>query len=482
MPAPNADPPDHSPQEVSPARWHAAAVPPAVLTALLVTALVSCLVLIGSELAFNRLSSTQARSASLVDARVGLINLQLEVGQAESAQRGYLITSEARYLKPFESASALATFHFGVVMNKLGDFPALSQSASSVGALLKTRQDELALTVHLAMSGQREAALRLLRTDRGIAVMEQLVQVIKALDQQILDETRTIDARMRSLAQRQRFGVGGLVCLNLVFLAALAARTIRHFREREAQRAELARQASLLEATVAERTRELADLSTYLQEQSERERAQLARNLHDELGALLTAAKLDVAWLQGRNPGTDAMRTEHLERLAAQLDQAVDLKRLVIENLRPSVLEQLGLSAAVSWYVDESCRRAGLQCDAQVAEVDVGQAEALTLYRIIQEAMTNTIRHADARQVRLSLSASEDETVLSISDDGRGMNLDARQGQVGGHGLQGMAHRVRSHHGHLDIRSSPGQGTTLTVRIPKGKPPAPSSEAATVVS
>src|SRR5690606_23237925 len=120
--------------------------------------------------------------------------------------------------------------------------------------------------------------------------------------------------------------------------------TIRHFREREAQRAELARQASLLEETVAERTRELADLSTYLQEQSERERAQLARNLHDEFGALLTAAKLDVAWLQGRNPGTDVLRTEHLDRLAAQLDQAVDLKRLVIENLRPSVLEQLGLS------------------------------------------------------------------------------------------------------------------------------------------
>src|SRR5690606_12676126 len=152
---------------------------------------------IGSEVAFARLSRTQAKSAALVDARVGLINLQLGVGQAESAQRGYLITSESRYLKPFESASALATFHFGVVMNKLGDFPALTQSACSVGALLKTRQDDLALSVHLALSGQRDAALKLLRTDRGIAVMEQLVQEIAVLDEMIVTETRAIDASLQ---------------------------------------------------------------------------------------------------------------------------------------------------------------------------------------------------------------------------------------------------------------------------------------------
>jgi signal transduction histidine kinase len=209
----------------------------------------------------------------------------------------------------------------------------------------------------------------------------------------------------------------------------------------------------------------LARLSTYLQEQSERERAQLARNLHDEFGALLTAAKLDVSWLQGRNPGDDPQRTERLERLSQELDQAVDLKRLVIESLRPSVLDQLGLSAAVSWYIEETCKRAGLKWSLAVEDIVVEPDTALTLYRIVQEAVTNTVKYAHASEVWLSLQDTGTTIKLMVRDNGIGMNLtDPPKAQ---HGLQGMRHRISSHKGTLHVISQPQQGVELRVEIPK---------------
>lgn len=449
-------------------KWYGA-IPPAVVVALLVTAFVSVLVLAGSELAFSRLSDTQQRLWLLVDARVSLLKMQQSVVQAESAQRGFLITGEVRYLGPFEGASDMATFELSTVVGKLGRYDKLNQESITLGNLLQKKQQEMALTVHLANEGRREEALAILHTDTGLKQMDGIKQASRALDEHILDETREMDQELLRLGKRQRFGVGGLVCLNLVFLAALAGRTIKHFYEREIQRQMLARQADELERAVVARTAELAELSTYLQDQSEKERAVLARNLHDEFGALLTAAKLDVAWLQGHNPGDDLPRTERLNRLSDELDQAVDLKRVVIESLRPSLLDQLGLSAALSWLVEEGCQRAGLQADIDVQEVAADQAVSLTLYRIAQEALTNIIKHAHAKRVTLTLHASAEYIELRMADDGVGLPTTGTSSVHGRHGLQGMAHRVHSHLGRLDMVSTPGQGTVLTVVIPRSQ-------------
>ena len=462
----NSDSPHPSLKAKSPPpiRWYAT-IPPAVIGALLVTAVASVLVLAGSELAFTQIAASQTKLWSLVDGRVSLLKMQDDIVQAESAQRGYLSSEDDSYLKPFARTSDMATFEHGVLLSKLGDFSNLSKQAIAVGGLIKRKQEELALTVHLAQNKQRVEALAILRTGRGLALSEEIKAASDHLDELILDETRRLSTEGEHLMRQQRLAVGGLVALNLMFLAALAGRTIKHFYQREIQRLSLTEQAEQLELAVQARTEELARLSTYLQEQSERERAQLARNLHDEFGALLTAAKLDVTWLQGRNPGTDPQRTERLERLSHELDQAVDLKRLVIENLRPSLLDQLGFSAAVSWHIEETCKRAGLKCELAVDDIVVDADIALTLYRIAQEAMTNTIKYAQATQVWLSVHDMGDVIRMVIRDDGIGMSLtNSGKGQ---HGLQGMRHRVTSHKGRFAIQSQPQQGVELRVDIPK---------------
>lgn len=445
-------------------RWYTA-IPPAVIVALMVTAVASVLVLAGSELAFTQISASQTKLWALVDGRVSLLKMQDDIVLAESAQRGYLITEEPLYLKPFERASDMSTFEHSVLLGKMGSFDKLSKQAIEVGGLIKRKQEELALTVHLAQNKQRPEALAILHTGHGLKLSEEIKTASDHLDEMILDETRMLSAEGEHLMWRQRLAVGGLVALNLMFLAALAGRIIKHFYKREMQRLSLAEQTGQLELAVQARTEELARLTTYLQEQSERERAQLARNLHDEFGALLTAAKLDVAWLQGRNPGTDPQRTERLERLSHELDQAVDLKRLVIESLRPTLLDQLGLSVAVRWYVEETCKRADLQWTLAVEDIVVDPDVALTLYRIVQEAMTNTIKYAHATQVWLSLSDTDTTIRMVVRDDGIGMTVPA-SGKAQ-HGLQGMRHRVSSHRGSLYITSQPQQGVELRVEIPK---------------
>src|SRR5258707_10945897 len=167
--------------------------------------------------------------------------------------------------------------------------------------------------------------------------------------------------------------------------AALAGNGLA--REWEDLTALVAQQKEML-GEIARRTHELSSLSGFLQTHAEREKADLARELHDELGGILTPAKMDLAWLQaslGSNPEY-AMR---VARLSALIDQGIDLKRRVIEELHPSLLDHLGLATALQWYVDETCRAAGIECRVSIPELARMSPDLeIALYRIVQESVT----------------------------------------------------------------------------------------------
>src|SRR5579875_2932385 len=154
-----------------------------------------------------------------------------------------------------------------------------------------------------------------------------------------------------------------------------------------------------IERLVEERTRELSALSTHLQDLTEKEKAALARNLHDELGGLLTAAKMDLSWLQSRVTG-DPDVERRLQQLGTVLDEAMDVKRRVVEELRPSLLDHFGLATALRSYVESVCAQAGLKAQIAItAAEDVPRDTAIGLFRIVQEGLTNVVRHARARTV-----------------------------------------------------------------------------------
>jgi len=224
-----------------------------------------------------------------------------------------------------------------------------------------------------------------------------------------------------------------------------------------------------LESLVEARTRELSALSTHLQELAEEEKSELARNLHDELGGLLTAAKMDLSWVQSRV--TDPGLQERLAQLGSVLDEAMDLKRRVVEGLRPSLLDHFGLPTAVRAYVDSACAKAGLRTELTLPEngTPMAKATAIALFRIVQEGVTNIIRHAGARSVTLRLAAESDAYRITLSDDGSG--FDATGPEPGSsHGITGMRQRVRALGGQFEMESTPGTGTTLRVSIPLSRP------------
>ncbi|HEX3058421.1 MAG TPA: sensor histidine kinase [Usitatibacter sp.] len=216
---------------------------------------------------------------------------------------------------------------------------------------------------------------------------------------------------------------------------------------------------------IGRRTRELASLSAFLQTHYEREKARLARQLHDELGGILTPAKMDLSWLESRLGG-DAQYRERMARLAALIDQGIDLKRRVIEELHPSLLDHLGLAAAVQWYVDEVCGAAKLESRVTVSKLErLNPDLEIALYRIVQESVTNAVRHSKATKIELVVERTPQGVKLSVLDNGVGI-ADLDRARKASHGLVGMTHRMRAINGTLDISSRKGEGTKVEAFLP----------------
>src|SRR5258708_10433485 len=152
------------------------------------------------------------------------------------------------------------------------------------------------------------------------------------------------------------------------------------------------------------RTGELSSLSSFLQTHYEREKARLARELHDELGGILTPAKMDLSWLQA-HVGQDAQSAERMSRLSALIDQGIDLKRRVIEDLHPSLLDHLGLPSAAQRYMEDACGAAQIECSLVVSPKleRLHPDLEIAIYRIIQDGLTNLLRHSKAKRVEVRI-------------------------------------------------------------------------------
>lgn len=259
----------------------------------------------------------------------------------------------------------------------------------------------------------------------------------------------------------------------LVLLVAIIVLLYRQERLRDRLAAVLQSENQRLQHEVDARTEELRNLASYLTDAREAEQARVACELHDELGALLTAVKLDAGWIARKLPADDQGSTSPLRRrfdhLLDTLNQVITIKRRVVADLRPPLLSDLGLVEALrsltqSWRSGEDAWKIELTLPDTLP--DLPAATSLALYRIAQEALTNVRRHASADHVRLSLEADDGQIVLRIEDDGGGFDTSARE--LTRHGLAGIAHRIQMLGGHLTIDSKPGQGTCIEARVPVG--------------
>ena len=214
-----------------------------------------------------------------------------------------------------------------------------------------------------------------------------------------------------------------------------------------------------------DRTASLGKLATHLQQVREEERGHLARELHDELGALLTAAKLDVARLKSRVDIEVPEIAERLNHLVETLNSVISLKRRIIEDLRPSSLSNLGLTASLEILTRDFADRSKIAVDASLETVNLSDSAQLTVYRLVQESLTNIGKYANAQRVLITVHNYPGHVSVQVRDDGAGFN--ALNISPTAHGLAGMHHRVEAAGGRLSVTSTPGEGTLVSATLPQ---------------
>ena len=399
--------------------------------------------------------------------RSALNDLKQTILDAETGQRGYLLTGDERYLEPYNNAinqvnQQLDTLRqiFTPYKDQLAEFGIMSRHISRKLA-------ELDLSVRMRRENKEEAWRFVLSTDVGKEQMQAIRDQTIKLAATSIREMEQGQAQVRQALLLSRIGVSILAFIGLVafYLYLLQTKALLNAGIREQE--SLKRERDQLDLQVRERTANLAELATHLQNVREDERGHLARELHDELGALLTAAKLDVARLKSRLNANQPEIIERLMHLTTTLNSGIALKRRIVEDLRPSSLSHLGLVASLEILAREFEERADVPIMTDLENVDLGGAAQLTVYRLVQESLTNIGKYAEASQIAISLLNMDGYITVEVRDNGKGFDSDNIN--PSSHGLNGMRHRVEAAGGSLTITTSPQAGTKITAVLPKDR-------------
>jgi two-component system sensor histidine kinase UhpB len=231
-------------------------------------------------------------------------------------------------------------------------------------------------------------------------------------------------------------------------------------------------QARLAQRELERSREELRSLSRHLQSVREEEKARIAREVHDELGSTLTALRMDLDWMTTRLPPESEPLREKRSAMVKLVEAAVAATRKIVTDLRPSVLDDLGLAAAIRWQASEFESHTGVKIDVETSDEDVPiqRETALALFRIFQETLTNVARHAKATHVWVELVTTDAGYVMKVRDDGMGMK-ESELSKATSHGVRGMRERAHQFGGDVTVSSQPGAGTTLVASVPAPKLP-----------
>lgn len=420
-----------------------------------------------NEWSVKRIRASDNELAALTAMQLDLIELRSRLSDADAGTRGFLLSNEPEDLKPFEDALKWMPIVGARLRVQTMNDAALLARVQSLESMRGQNVANLRAIVMLARQSRRTDAVALLRTGDGRLAMNALRNETQALFTELEKRVTALRRQTAIDVQWSRFAVAALGTLTLILLVLAVRLLIRDFRRQERARQTQLTERLRLEEIVRDRTEELSRLTTYLQTVSEQEKAALARDLHDELGGLLTAAKMDLAWLQGRASASEPAVRAKLDALAGAISEAMNLKQRVVENLRPALLEHFGLPAALQSYFEETCKMANLVCHTDVPDSmeAVPQDQAIALFRVGQESLTNIMRHAKARNVAMLCEQTPGGLHLRITDDGVGIAPAKLSGKLS-HGLVGMRHRIETLHGVFQVLGNRPSGTIIDVTVP----------------
>lgn len=385
---------------------------------------------------------------------------------ADTAVHGFVATRDESFLAPYTRSLPALDEDLKKIRKSYSEYQPneralidqldtlVHKHVAHLGRILQaTRQNNLQEAGHLIQTGQ--------------PVMEQFRKLHNGLRNLLVGHyERAMAKSMRGLNLME--GVVYFLSISTITLLIVwFAATQRQQRLRNQFDQILLERNFALEMQVQSRTEELVALAGYLSNARETEKANLARELHDELGALLTAAKHDASWVERKLPTElDPAIRERITRLQQNLSSVIGLKRNLINNLRPAMLHDLGLLTALRNLAEEFSNSTDITVKVKLPdnEINVPEPMALAIFRIVQEAFTNSRKYAQASEVQLELFEEGETLVLNLYDNGVGFDLTSPA--IARHGLAGMKHRVQMLKGKIEIASNPGKGVLITVEIP----------------
>jgi len=438
---------------------------------------VACVVILVINGVFLIRNLDDLRSANALQAQTARVSdelqyLNLLVTDAESGLRGYFLSGSEVHLGALREAPQQIDNQLRALGVLLADSPSQAKNLAQLRSLV---QKKLGL-MHQSLEVYRQGglvdivAISAAADARGEMDEIRLQVVIMTREQNELLAART--AAFYEQSRRtvlSGVGINAAAILVILLFYNLVQRSFG--RRLEAERA-LQQTNDSLEAIVAERTEQLSVLSRHLIRVAEEEKSRLARELHDEMGANLTAIGMDISSVSEQLKGSHPQLVAMLGRARKTLVDTVQLKRRIIENLRPSLLDNMGLSAALQSYCADYARVTALDCDALIdQEADAaGPMQAIALFRITQEALNNIAKYAKARTVIVNLTREPDGWDLEITDDGIGIPLDA-MAKSKSHGLLGMRERALLLGGTLSVqRGVNNVGTCVRAWLPGAAP------------
>jgi signal transduction histidine kinase len=417
-----------------------------------------------SEGSYWRSVATLDELGAIADVRSGIQGLEIGLLDAESAQRDFLASGRADDLRRYETAATKTGESFGFLDRYYSESPASMQTLGKLHQLTETRLAELAAVIHAHDAAKVESRVEPVAGDAGGPM-----RAIRALSAELLDREAVNVRQSRNDLYRTlmlgRIGIAGLSAVSLLALFMYLRQTLALKRQQQQQQRLVQAERDRLEIEVSNRTAQLTQLTHHLQTAREDERSRLARDLHDELGALLTSAKLDAARIKSRLAGTAPEALERLAHLVDTLNSGIAMKRQIIEDLRPSALSNLGLVSTLEILAREFAERSGVEVHCALSPVKLEATAELMIYRLVQEAITNISKYAKASHVWLGLSSTDRQLEVSVRDDGVGFDTTIQPSSA--HGLVGMRFRVEAEGGSLALTSAPGQGTTIRMKLPE---------------
>lgn len=421
------------------------------------------LALLGITYTHSRMNAEVVAMSDINQKRISRLDqLWVLLVDSEASVMSYLLMRNDSYLEPYRAGVGrleplMASMSF--------DIPPDSEDYADLQILKRLVEARFTHLSGLLNQGQAPLFVAAEQGEVGKQLMDEIRVRLSVLKARREAAHKSLEASYLQRADSIQYVGYALGFASLVLIVSLFAVQQRQVALRARIHDLLKTENQRLEAKVNRRTQELSNLASHLTNAREQERQHIARELHDQMGSSLTAAKMDASWLRrtlGTQVGDDIQ--ERLLRLIESIGSTINLTRRLVDDLQPPLLKGLGLEEALRALVEQFQIDVPVQTDLPKMTLALSAEQSLALFRIAQESLTNVRKYARATQVKLALFEEEGNVVLCIQDNGQGFNT--RNIEVNGHGIAGMKHRTQMFKGSLTLQSVPGEGTHIEARLP----------------